>query len=219
MGKKARDGKILLRDISLDLFPNEVVALTGPSGAGKSTLLNIAGLLDSPSTGSVFVNGQLVGSRSKSAKTRIRRNEIGFLFQAIHLVLSRTTGENVMMGMLHMGITSAERRARALGALRRVGLVDRFEQLAIHLSGGERQRVALARSIAFEPLLLLCDEPTGSLDRRTGQHILELLNEASTGGASVLLVTHDEEVADGATRRISIESGQLVGADVERDRT
>jgi putative ABC transport system ATP-binding protein len=198
---------VALRPCDLRIGPGDYLAVTGPSGSGKSTLLNLLGLLDSPSAGCYLLDGQDVSRLGERRRTALRSHRLGFVFQFFHLLPYRTSLENVELGMLYQGIARHERRARALEALTRVGLQQRRDALPPTLSGGERQRVAIARSVANQPRLLLCDEPTGNLDTATSNSILDLLDELHEGGLTLVVVTHDPEVAVRATRQVTIRDG------------
>jgi macrolide transport system ATP-binding/permease protein len=196
-----------LRPTSLSIYEGDYVAIMGPSGSGKSTLLNILGLLDLPTTGRYQLDGKDVNGLADAELTGLRGHYLGFVFQFFHLLAYRTSLENVQMGMLYGSIPASQRRKRALRALDRVGLSHRADALPSMLSGGERQRVAIARAIANRPQLLLCDEPTGNLDSGTARSILDLLDVLHADGLTLVMVTHDHEVAKRATRRVMIRDG------------
>jgi putative ABC transport system ATP-binding protein len=211
VSKAFEGGKIqALSDTSLRLEPGELVSLTGPSGSGKSTLLNLIGALERPDSGSITVDGTALDARDAS---EYRAATVGFVFQFHNLIPTLTALENVQVPMLGRGPTRAERRERALSLLREVGLERRADSYPATLSGGERQRVALARALANEPRLLLADEPTGSLDAETGEHVLDLIERLRAGrGMTVLLVTNDETVAARAGRMLRLRDGALQSA-------
>ncbi|WP_242888811.1 ABC transporter ATP-binding protein [Actinomadura litoris] len=198
-----------LRPCDLAVRPGDHLAITGPSGSGKSTLLNIIGLLDRMTGGEYLLNGQSVGLMSEGGRTSWRSRQIGFVFQSFHLLSYRTALENVELSMLYGQTGRRERAARAREALSRVGLDHRIDSFPGTLSGGERQRVAIARAIAARPSVLLCDEPTGSLDSGTTGVVLDLLEELNRDGLTLLVVTHERDVAARARRLITISDGLL----------
>lgn len=196
---------------SADLVVDEggYVAIVGPSGSGKSTLLHILGCLDTPTAGSYRLRGIDVGSLNDGDRTSLRGSEVGFVFQAFHLLPYRTVIENVMTGLVYNRTPRKVRRDRSRAALERVGLGHRLDFRPGQLSGGERQRVAIARAIAAEPTLLLCDEPTGNLDSKTTASILDLFDELRTDGLTLMVITHEERVSQRADRRIEMVDGVL----------
>ncbi len=198
-----------LREVSLDIEPGEWVAIVGPSGSGKTTLLNILGLLDRPSSGTYWLNGRDVSSLGEGARAGVRSREIGFVFQSFHLISHRTVTENVMMSDIYRGGNRSTRRPRAIGALEKARLGHRADYLPVRLSGGERQRAAIARAILNSPRLLLCDEPTGNLDTATGNNVLDLFAEMHEDGMTIVMITHDPEVAARSQRQIHIIDGHL----------
>jgi macrolide transport system ATP-binding/permease protein len=198
-----------LVDVDLSLGAGEWLAITGPSGAGKSTLLHVIGCLDRPTSGSYFIDGIDVSGMNDQERAGLRGQRIGFVFQAFHLLPYRTVLENVMLAEVYRGKKSRGRRERALAALERVGLAPRASFLPGKLSGGERQRVAIARALVGEPSILLCDEPTGNLDSKTAASILDLLEKLNREGLTIAVVTHDENVASRASRRVHIIDGRL----------
>ncbi|WP_285609731.1 ABC transporter ATP-binding protein [Actinokineospora globicatena] len=200
---------VALRGADLVIERGDYVAVTGPSGSGKSTWLNIVGLLDTPSTGQYLIDGVDAGSLSEKARTGLRAERIGFVFQSFHLLPHRTAVENVMLGSLYLGKRRIDRQRAAVAVLERVGLSHRAGALAGELSGGERQRVAIARALVAEPSLLLCDEPTGNLDSASAARVLDLVEEVHRSGQTVVVVTHDVEVAARARRRVTIHDGLL----------
>jgi macrolide transport system ATP-binding/permease protein len=200
-----------LRSVDLDIYAGEFVAIVGPSGGGKSTLLAVLGLLDVPTEGTYQLDGVQTTTLNERQRTRLRARDLGFVFQAFHLLDRRPLVDSVEMGLLYRGVARGERRARAEMALNRRGLADRGGALARDLSGGQRQRVAIARAMAGETKILLADEPTGNLDSHSGEAVLDELRGLHADGATVVVVTHSEEVARAAQRRIQISDGRIVG--------
>ncbi|MFF2954263.1 ABC transporter ATP-binding protein [Kitasatospora sp. NPDC057965] len=202
-----------LKPCDLAIAPGEYVTVIGPSGSGKSTFLNIAGLLDAPTTGHYLLDGIDTGGLPDADRTALRGRRIGFVFQSFHLLPHRSAAENVALAMLYTATRgrrgAAERRELARAALVRVGLGHRLDALPTRLSGGERQRVAIARALVGRPSLLLCDEPTGNLDTVTAESILALLDELHAQGLTVLLITHDPQVAARGRRTVAIRDGLL----------
>lgn len=196
-----------LRDATLRVYSGEYLSIMGPSGSGKSTLLNIMALLDRQTSGTYRFEGVDTQRLSEGRRTGLRANRIGFVFQAFHLLAHRSVTENVILSMLYNRMPRSSRRAMALDALKRVGLSHRAGFLPTKLSGGERQRVAIARAIATNPMVLLCDEPTGNLDQVTGRAILDLFEELRESGLTVVVVTHDPRVGLQADRIIEVEDG------------
>jgi putative ABC transport system ATP-binding protein len=198
-----------LREVSLEVRAGEFVAVVGPSGSGKSTLLNMIGGIDKPSAGRVFVYDQDLGAMGENALAKWRGETIGIVFQFFQLLPTLTALENVILPMDLRGTFRGDRRERAMVALARVGLQDRADQLPAELSGGEQQRVALARALANDPPILLADEPTGNLDTDTGARVLELLGDLSRAGKTIVLVTHEENLARAAGRVVRMRDGRV----------
>ena len=197
--------------VSLEVDYGEFVAVVGPSGSGKSTLLNLIGTLDRPSSGTVEIDGVDVGSLSDAKLSALRSSRIGFVFQQFHLADGVNAVDNVADGLLYSGIPRSERRRRARVALERVGLAHRLDHRPHQMSGGERQRVAIARAVVGDPPLLLADEPTGNLDSTSGASIVELLHELHEQGTTIIVITHDNELAAKLPRQIAIRDGRIVG--------
>lgn len=198
-----------LSDANLVVWPGEHVAITGPSGSGKSTLLNLLGLLDRPTTGTLEIDGMGLGQASERDRSAVRARQIGFVFQAFHLLPHRAAIENVMLAQVYADQPRRQRRRAAMAALAQVGLAHRAYALPTALSGGERQRVAIARALVNQPSLLLCDEPTGNLDSATTGELMELLGSLHAAGATLVVITHNPVVAARAERRIIIRDGRL----------
>ncbi len=203
-----------LRGVDIQIRRNEFVAVMGPSGSGKSTLMNLVGCLDTPSGGEYWLNGQKVSDLSDDDLARIRNKEIGFVFQTFNLLPRANALHNVELPLIYAGLDSKSRRARAQHALQQVGLGDRMDHKPNELSGGQRQRVAIARALVNSPSILLADEPTGNLDSGTGEEIMKLFEDLWAAGQTIVLVTHESDIAAHARRQIHLRDGL-----VERDET
>jgi putative ABC transport system ATP-binding protein len=199
-----------LSGVSFDVPAGDYVAIVGPSGCGKSTLLNLLGAVDRPSSGSVVINGTDVAQMSDREATSFRLHNIGFVFQRFYLMPTLTARENVELPLAEAGISKADRRARARKLLTYVGLSHRERHRPSELSGGEQQRVAIARALSNRPAILLADEPTGELDARTGAEIIALFGQLNRDGTTLIVVTHDEELASAARRKIHMRDGLIV---------
>ncbi len=199
----------VLHDICLSVEEGEYVSIMGPSGSGKSTLMNIIGCLDVPSAGSYLLNGESVGEKSDKELSKLRNSTIGFVFQNFNLLPRETALENVALPLLYGGVGRRERTERARQALEDVGLGDRLTFFPTQLSGGQKQRVAIARAMVGKPKLLLADEPTGALDTASGKQIMELFRELNKQGVTIVMITHEPEIAAYADRTLYIRDGQL----------
>ena len=198
-----------LDGLDLDIHANEYVALMGPSGSGKSTLMNMLGCLDSPTSGKYILNGQDVSRLDDDALADIRNREIGFVFQTFNLLPRYTAVENVALPMIYGGFSKAERDARAREVLTQVGLEDRMDHKPNELSGGQRQRVAVARALVMKPSIILADEPTGNLDTATSLEVMQLFSDIQKAGNTVILVTHEEDIAACAHRTVRLRDGKV----------
>jgi len=196
-----------LKGIDIHVSEGERVSIIGPSGSGKSTLLHILGLLDMPSTGTVRVDGTDVSKLSDNELSHFRGKKIGFIFQAFHLVPSLSSLENVALPMMFYNVPRAQREKKATEALARLGMDDRLHHLPSELSGGQRQRIAIARSLVNEPTILLADEPTGNLDSKTGEEVLKIFDELNAEGKTLVVVTHDPNIAKRSPRLIKLKDG------------
>ncbi|HVZ22356.1 MAG TPA: ABC transporter ATP-binding protein [Vicinamibacterales bacterium] len=201
---------LALDNINIDIRQGEYVSIAGPSGCGKSTLLSLIGLLDTPTDGEYLLKGEPVTDLTLTQRARVRNREIGFIFQSFNLIGDLTVYENIELPLTYRGMPSSERRQRVSAALERVGMAHRAKHLPSQLSGGQQQRVAVARAVCGEPSILLADEPTGNLDSKNGEAVMELLRELHRTGATICMVTHDERYASHAERTIHLFDGRVV---------
>jgi len=199
----------VLKGVSLDIFKNEYVALMGPSGSGKSTLMNILGCLDTATSGTYILNGNDVSKMSDDDLAEIRNKEIGFVFQQFNLLPRLTAAENVALPLVYAGVGRKDRTERAMEALNKVGLADRSHHKPNEMSGGQIQRVAIARALVNNPAILLADEPTGNLDTKTSKEVMEVFSSIQTAGNTVVLVTHEEDIAGYAKRIVRLRDGDI----------
>ena len=204
-----------LAGVQMDIRKGEYVSIAGPSGCGKSTLLSILGLLDSPTGGNYLLDGKPVGKLNLAERARIRNREIGFIFQSFNLIGDLTVFENVELPLTYRGMKAAERKTKVLEALERVGMAHRAKHLPSQLSGGQQQRVAVARALVGSPLILLADEPTGNLDSRNGEAVMDLLRDLHRSGSTICMVTHDPRFARHADRTVHLFDGHIVDEPVE----
>jgi len=204
-----------LSGINLRIDKGEYVSIGGPSGCGKSTLLSILGLLDTPTRGGYSLNGHPVAELNMAERARIRNRDIGFIFQSFNLIGDLSVFENVELPLTYRGMRAAERKTRTSEALEKVGMAHRAKHLPSQLSGGQQQRVAVARALVGNPLILLADEPTGNLDSKNGDAVMELLHDLHCGGATICMVTHDPRFTRQADRTVQLFDGQIVEADAE----
>jgi putative ABC transport system ATP-binding protein len=202
-----------LREVSLKIMPGDFMAIVGPSGSGKSTMLGLLGCLDLPSSGSIRIAGEEITTLDDTNRTRLRGRTIGFVFQQFHLIGHLSAAQNVETALLYRGMKPNERHDKAMDALERVGLGARWDHRPVQLSGGEQQRVALARALVADPIIVLADEPTGALDSRNAENVMEIFESLRSPERAVVLVTHDLGVADRADRKISMRDGEIVGDD------
>ena len=205
-----------LSGIHLEIARGEYISIAGPSGCGKSTLLSILGLLDTPTEGTYVLNGRQVADLPLSERARVRNREIGFIFQSFNLIGDLTVYENVELPLTYRGMKAAERKERVMAALEKVGMSHRAKHLPSQLSGGQQQRVAVARAVAGTPSILLADEPTGNLDSKNGEAVMDLLKELHKEGATICMVTHDPRYARHADRSVHLFDGHVVEEDAEK---
>ena len=198
-----------LDGINLHIAPHEFVAIIGPSGSGKSTLMNMIGCLDVPTSGEYFLNGEDVSDLTDDEQAAIRNKTIGFIFQQYNLLPKLTALENVELPLIYRGVARHERRKMAMEALKRVGMEERADHLPKELSGGQQQRVSIARALAGRPPMILADEPTGALDSKTGAELMEMLKELHSEGNTIVLITHDSDIARQAKRIVRIQDGKI----------
>lgn len=200
----------VLRGISLHVDEGEFLAIVGPSGSGKSTLMNMIGCLDTPTTGEYYLDGKEISTYNEKQLSKIRNQKIGFIFQKFNLLPKLSALENVELPLIYRGMSHKERRQRSIDALTKVGLEDRMNHKPTELSGGQQQRVAIARALAGDPPVLLADEPTGNLDSKSGNDVMNLIKQLSKEGKTIVLITHDSEIAMEAKRTITIKDGMLI---------
>lgn len=208
--KRGEEDLHVLRSISLSVAEGDFVAIIGPSGSGKSTLMNTIGLLDVPTTGSYTLDGVVTENMGDNALAELRNQKIGFIFQQFNLLPRLSAMENVELPMIYAGIPRKERRERANNMLKMLGMGERGHHKPSELSGGQQQRVAIARALAISPSLILADEPTGALDSRTGEEVLELILQLNAQGNTIVLITHDHHIADNAKRVVSLKDGVII---------
>lgn len=206
----------VLKGIDLEIKRGEYLAIMGPSGSGKSTLMNLLGCLDTPTSGNYFLNGNDVSKMTDDALAETRNKEIGFVFQTFNLLPRTTALDNVALPMVYSGVSKADRNARAEEVLTNVGLADRMDHKPNQLSGGQRQRVAVGRALVNNPSIILADEPTGNLDSKTSLEIMHLFDEIHASGNTVILVTHEEEVAQHANRVIRLRDGRIESDELKK---
>ncbi len=213
LGKDYRMGDNVvhaLDDVNVSIHAGEFVAIMGPSGSGKSTFMNMIGALDSPSRGELYIAGRNIGSLSSDQQARLRNETLGFVFQQFMLLPRTTALENVKLPLMYTPLSRADKDARAIAALKRVGLAERMDHHPSQLSGGQQQRVAIARALVNRPQMVLADEPTGALDSETGKDIMRLFTALNAEGTTVILVTHEQEIADYAERIIRFRDGRII---------
>ena len=205
----------VLKGIDLTVEEGEFLAVLGPSGSGKSTLMNIIGCLDVPTSGEYILSGRKIADQDEKSLAHIRSKEIGFIFQSFHLLQRQTALENVELPMIYANVKEKERKQRAMEVLEKVGLKDKMDHYPNQMSGGQQQRVAIARSIVYNPTILLADEPTGALDQKTGAQVMELFHELNDEGRCIIMITHDVHIAQHAKRIVRILDGNISEGVVE----
>ena len=204
----------VLRGITMHVGEGEFIAIVGPSGSGKSTLMNMIGCLDTPTTGEYYLDGKEISTYNEKQLSKIRNQKIGFIFQKFNLLPKLSALENVELPLIYRGMSQKERRQRSIDALTKVGLSDRMNHKPTELSGGQQQRVAIARALAGDPPVLLADEPTGNLDSKSGSDVMNLIKQLSSEGKTIVLITHDNEIAMEAEKTIIIKDGMLVNGNI-----
>ena len=200
---------VVLKGIDLDVYEGEFLAILGPSGSGKSTLMNIIGCLDTPTSGEYYLSGKKIANQDEKELARIRSQEIGFIFQSFHLLQRQTALENVELPLIYANISKKQRVQRATEMLCRVGLSDKLNHFPNQMSGGQQQRVAIARAISTNPTILLADEPTGALDQKTGAQVMDIFNQLNREGRTIIMITHDANIARHAKRIVRILDGNI----------
>lgn len=213
--RMGEETSVVLKGIDLEVKRGEFLAVLGPSGSGKSTLMNIIGCLDTPTSGDYYLNNRHIAAMSEKELARIRSKEIGFIFQSFYLLQRETALENVELPLVYAGASEKECEKRAEEMLKRVGLEDKMDHYPNQLSGGQQQRVAIARAIANNPSILLADEPTGALDQKTGEQVMEIFKELNAEGRTIIMITHDAHIASHAKRIVRILDGELSEGGVE----
>ncbi len=204
----------VLRGITLHVKEGEFLSIIGPSGSGKSTLMNMIGCLDTPTTGEYYLDGREISTYNEKQLSKIRNQKIGFIFQKFNLLPKLSALENVELPLIYRGMNGKERRQRSIEAMEKVALSDRMNHKPTELSGGQQQRVAIARALAGDPPVLLADEPTGNLDSKSGSDVMNLIRELSNEGKTIVLITHDIEIAKAAQRTITIKDGLLLNSNI-----
>ena len=213
--KMGDETSVVLKGIDLEVREGEFLAVLGPSGSGKSTLMNIIGCLDTPTSGEYFLSGRHIANLDEKELAHIRSKEIGFIFQSFHLLQRQTALENVELPLIYAGLSQKQREERAKKMLVRVGLEEKLYHYPNQMSGGQQQRVAIARAIATDPTILLADEPTGALDQKTGAQVMEIFNELNAEGRTIIMITHDINIARHAKRVVRILDGNISEGGVE----
>ena len=213
--KMGDETSVVLKGVDLDVYKGEFLAILGPSGSGKSTLMNIIGCLDTPTQGEYYLSGLHIANQDEKELARIRSQEIGFIFQSFHLLQRQTALENVELPLIYANMSQKQRMERAKEMLHRVGLDDKLNHYPNQMSGGQQQRVAIARAIATNPTILLADEPTGALDQKTGAQVMDIFNELNAEGRTIIMITHDVNIARHAKRIVRILDGNISEGGVE----